>query len=386
MSALRAYRRRAIEMCAAGKRGLVPVILLRSAICFVPGLLWGVEANVSGRVGDENSSAISGVRVSLSRENGAMRPMAGYTAVTGTDGRFIVSLPSFGMWNLAVHHEGFYAVVQRIDISRNSQELYLILTRRRPLYQNLQVNAEAAALDLNRTNDQRNLSGPNLVNIPYSGRDLRGALKFMPGVVQDAKERLHLAGGSPNQALYTLDGFNVTDPLTGRFSSRLNVDSVRSVEYSAGRYSPEFGKGSADVVAISTEMGSDRLRYSATNFVPGIDMRGGAHIGTWAPRFGLSGPVSKGRAWFSGSSGMEYSHWWWKTSNRNEPNAESAPEPLAANANQPAALQHILRFLPDELVERTRLGLERTRSSVIDYQSPNPYLVLQPQRPDVPRA
>jgi hypothetical protein len=277
------------------------------AIWSAPGLMWGLEVNVKGRVVDENSGGIGGVRVSLSRDHAAIHPKSEYTAVSGPDGRFTLVLPSLGAWNVGVHHDGFYAVAEPVEIRQSSQDLYLVLARRRLLRQNLQVSAEAGTVDLNRTHDERNLSGPNLVNIPYSGRDLRGALKLMPGVVQDAKEGLHLAGGSPNQAIYTLDGFNITDPLTGRFSSRVNVDSVRSVEYSSGRYSPEFGKGSAGVVAISTETGSDRLRYSATNFVPGIDMRGGAHIGTWAPRFGLSGPVYKGRAWFSSSSDMEYS-------------------------------------------------------------------------------
>jgi hypothetical protein len=48
-----------------------------------------------------------------------------------------------------------------------------------------------------------------------------------------------------NQVLYTLNGFNISDPVSGRFTTRLPVESVRSVEYSSGRYSAEFGKGSA---------------------------------------------------------------------------------------------------------------------------------------------
>ena len=70
----------------------------------------------------------------------------------------------------------------------------------------------------------------------------------------------------------------------------------------AVRYSPEFSKGSAGVVAIRTKMGDD----TATNVIPGVDFRSGIHLGTWAPRVGLFGPIVKGRAWFSKSAEAEY--------------------------------------------------------------------------------
>jgi outer membrane receptor protein involved in Fe transport len=126
-------------------------------------------------------------------------------------------------------------------------------------------------------------------------------------VIQDTTGALHFAGSAENQVLYTLDGFNVSDPVTGNFATRLDTDMVRSLEYSTGRYSPEFGKGSAGALAIRTEMGDDKLRYTATNFIPGLDTKTGVHLGAWTPRFGLFGPIVKGRAWFSESIDGEYS-------------------------------------------------------------------------------
>ena len=105
-------------------------------------------------------------------------------------------------------------------------------------------------------------------------------------------------GGAEDQAIYTLDGFNISDPLTGRFETRLSVESVRAIEVSTGRFSPEFGKGSAGAVAIKTVMGDDKFRYSATNFVPGFETRKGLQFGSWTPRLEISGPLWRGRAWF----------------------------------------------------------------------------------------
>ena len=158
-----------------------------------------------------------------------------------------------------------------------------------------------------RTSERR-LTGRQLIDIPYPAtRDFRNALRMMPGVLRHPGGALTFDGGMENQVYFTLNGFNVSDPITGRFSTRMPVEAVRSVSYSSGRYSPEFGKGSAGALAIQTTNGEDRFRASATNFVPGIDTDKGLHIGTWSPRVNISGPIRRGRAWFSESVDAEYS-------------------------------------------------------------------------------
>jgi len=129
----------------------------------------------------------------------------------------------------------------------------------------------------------------------------------MPGVVQDSRGGVHFAGGAENQVQYTLDGFAIGDPLTGALDSRVSVDAVRSVEYSSGYLSPDAGKGSAGVVAIQTKTGDDRFRYTATNFVPGVDLRKGLRMGRYSPRLGASGPIRRGRVWFSDNLDLELS-------------------------------------------------------------------------------
>jgi hypothetical protein len=169
------------------------------------------------------------------------------------------------------------------------------------------VAANISPVDLESTSSERLITGRQILDIPYPAtRSLKNALRIMPGVLQDRTGTLHFDGGLENQVFYSLNGFNIGDPVTGRFNTRLSVEAVRSLQYSTGRYSPEFGKGSAGALAIETVTGDDKLRYSITNFVPGIDMRKDLHIGTWAPRFGLSGPIRKGRAWFSDNVDLEY--------------------------------------------------------------------------------
>ena len=275
-------------------------------ILCIPLSAWAGDVLLVGRVVDENHAPVESAQVRFTAAGA--RPGSGLIASTGPGGAFRMRLPSEGRWQVNVRCEGFFPLEkQNIEIRNTAQELELVLNRWRELYQTVEVATIPDALDVNRTDDPKVLNRSNLINAPVSGRDLRTALQLIPGVVQDPQEGLHLSGGLPNQVTYTMDGFNITDPLTGRFTTRLSADSVRSIEYSTGRLSPEFGKGSAGAVAISTNNGTDQVHYTATNFVPGIDMRSGLHIGTWAPRGGLSGPLVKGRAWFSESADGEYS-------------------------------------------------------------------------------
>ena len=265
--------------------------------------LYAGECQIAGRVVDENNTGIADVRVALQSGTSAFR------ITTDPTGSFRLYLPA-GDYAATAERDGYFPLARRaVNLAEGPQELNLVLNHVREVFQSVKVEGATAGIDPDQADRSKTLSGLNVLNVPYpSTNNVRNAMKLMPGVVQDPRGGLHFSGSAENQVLYTLDGFNVSDPVNGGFTTRLDVDMVRSLEYSSGRYSPEFGKGSAGVLAIRTDMGDDTLRYTATNFIPGVDTRTGLHIGTWSPRFGFSGPVVKGRVWFSESLDGEYSN------------------------------------------------------------------------------
>src|SRR5260370_2805083 len=147
---------------------------------------------------------------------------------------------------------GFFTLKDRpAEIHDGSNEITLVMNHVRNTSESVHVSASPSPIDLEQTNSERLLGGPQILEVPYpSTHSLRNALPLMPGVVRGPGGDLHFNGGAENQVLYTLDGFNVSDPLTGTFSTRLSVESVRSLDFLSGRYSPEFGKGSAGALAI----------------------------------------------------------------------------------------------------------------------------------------
>ncbi|MCX6622008.1 MAG: TonB-dependent receptor plug domain-containing protein, partial [Acidobacteria bacterium] len=166
----------------------------------------------------------------------------------------------------------------------------------------LPIETDRAAATERVTNTQ-------LLAVPYpASNNLKNALRVLPGAVQDNSGRLHLNGGKEGQTHYVLDGFNIADPLTARFETRLSVEAVQSVELLSGAYPAEYGKGSAGALVINTASGDDKLRYNATNFIPGFENHKGLVVGNWEPRFNVSGPIRRGKAWFSDSTFLQYTN------------------------------------------------------------------------------
>ena len=115
---------------------------------------------------------------------------------------------------------------------------------------------------------------------------------------EDVNGRVHVNGGASGQTNFTLDGFNISDPVTGQFDARMNIEAVRSVDLDSSRYSADKDHGSAGSVDLKTGMGDDVFRFGFTNFFPGLSSNGGLHIDKWTPRITFSGPIDKGKAWF----------------------------------------------------------------------------------------
>ncbi len=261
------------------------------------------QVRVTGRVVNENNAPLAGARLNL--RAGA------FSEVVFSDpgGAFQWTSVRPGDYRVDVECAGYFALRDRpITVAAGAGEIQFVLNRLREQFESVEVTAPPAVVSMDTTSSPEGVTGTQIVNVPYPNtNDLRSALRILPNVKRDQRGGLHIHGGGEDQVLYTLNGFNVTDPLTGRFETRLSVEAVQSVDVVSGRYSAEYGKGAAGAMVIHTRSGDDKMRYSATNFVPGVEHRKEWILGDWTPRFNVSGPIRRGRAWFSESVDVQYS-------------------------------------------------------------------------------
>ena len=218
-----------------------------------------------------------------------------------------LTLPAAGDYLVDVEREGYYELKNRAIRIDSPLELTLALDTVREVFQSVDVNGQPSPVDITQIQHEERLTGTEINDIPYpNSHSLRNSMKLIPGVVEDPGGGLHFQGSSENQVQYVLNGFDITDPISGQFRTTLAVEGVRSLDYLSGRYSPEFGKGTAGVLAISTENGTDDFHFTTTDFIPGLQLQQGVRLGNWYPRFGVSGPIRRGRAWFSDTFDFGY--------------------------------------------------------------------------------
>lgn len=212
-----------------------------------------------------------------------------------------------GLYQLRVEKEGFYAARLTEVLVGATETVSVTLNHEQELRAALNVTYSPPTIDPTETAASEALNSRQIINLPYpTTRDFRNLLPFIPGVLRDPTGQVHINGSASHQIFDQLDGFDITHPVTGLLEMRLSPDALRSIEVQSSRYSAEYGKGSGGVVRLTTGMGDDRYRFSATDFVPSVQTRKGVSLSDWTPRATFSGPLRKQRAWFFNALGGEY--------------------------------------------------------------------------------
>ncbi|HEY2014304.1 MAG TPA: carboxypeptidase regulatory-like domain-containing protein, partial [Bryobacteraceae bacterium] len=288
----------------------IRVAFLGCALLLCAGL--EAQVTVAGRVIDDTGSGIAGARVEV-RPVSPSAPAAPQNPVVASSdlaGNFTLKLPAAGDYVIRAERLGFYVYQGRSQaFGEGSTELTITLNHLQEFSDKIDVVYSPPAIDLQQPSDRKELDNTEIQAIPYPApQDYRNALPLMDGVVQDNSGRAHFNGGDTNQTNYTLDGFNISDPVTGRLETRVNIETIQSMNVESSRFSADNGRGSAGVLSLETKMGDDRLRFGGTNFIPGVSTDGGLHVNKWTPRLELSGPIAKGRAWFHNGFDAFYSN------------------------------------------------------------------------------
>ena len=252
------------------------------------------QTAVAGRVVDETGASVPGARLEAKPADGGAPVVASSDAA----GRFKLEVPRPGDYTIRVERLGFF-LYQGSQSLLSDAEITVVLNHLQEFSERIDVTYSPPAIDPTQPSEHKELDNKEMQAVPFPApQDYRNALPLMDGVVQDNAGRNHVAGGETSQTNYTMDGFNISDPVTGRLETRVNIDTIQSMTLATARFSAENGRGSAGVLALETKMGDDRWRFAGTNFIPSLSTESGLHFNKWTPRLALSGPIVRGRAWF----------------------------------------------------------------------------------------
>ena len=282
--------------------------LLTSAFVYIvvlaPGPTRAADlATCSAVVLDENNVPVPAAQIKLEDASSHI-----YRAETDGAGLFTLKNLPAGDYKLEVRKEGFFVIAARaITLQSGPNEFSLTLNHAEELHEQVQVTAPANQIDPQDTAQRDTLTARDIRDIPVpSPHVLAESLVALPEITQDNTNNLHIAGARSGETQYLLDGFEIGDPVNGQLTARFNVDATRAAEVQTGNFGAGYAHAGASILSLDTPDGDDRWRFGTTNPAPGINVQEGVHLGNWYPRFTFSGPIQRGRFWFSNSISIQH--------------------------------------------------------------------------------
>jgi len=254
------------------------------------------SADCVGVILDENGTPLAAAQVTLQSSEGR-----NFRTETDGAGRFALRNLPTGDYKVEARKEGFFVLAgETLTLRAGANEITLTLRHADELHEQVQVTAEANQIDTQDTAQRETISAREIRDIPVpNSHVLQESLTALPEVVRDNAGSLHIAGARSGETQYLLDGFEIGDAVNNALGARFNVDATRTAEVQTGRIGAGYAHSGASVLNLETPDGDDKWRFGTTNPTPGVNVQQGVHLGNWYPRFTFSGPIERGRFWFS---------------------------------------------------------------------------------------
>lgn len=265
-------------------------------------------SNLHGKVIDENGLPVPAAEVVLGAVAGQAAPAHDLTALTDDLGLFSFPDLNPGDYQVTVRQTGFFVLAgQALTLQPGPNELTLTLNHEQEYHERVEAVASTTKVDPQDTAQRSTLTAREVRDIPVpSTHTLSNSLVTLPDILQDNLGVLHISGARTGDTQYLLDGFEIGDPARGDLQARFNVDGTRLAQVQGARFGSDYAHPGAAILSLDTISGDDRWRFGTTDFVPGIHVERGWHLGNWYPRFQFSGPLAKGKAWFSETLSLQH--------------------------------------------------------------------------------
>lgn len=260
------------------------------------GVTGRIKVTVSATTGgvDAPSAPLSGARLTL--VNRAL-PIQSIEAVADAAGNFsFTDLPA-ASYNLTVEAQGFPSVTREINLTSGaSLTVEVVLTS--TISESVTVREEEGLLSTAETTTSNIVRAQSLKNLPLRADNYQSALQLTPGVVRDRNGLDHIKGARAGQSAYTINGADITDPLTGNVAFDIPLEAVASVQIEENPYSAEFGRLSGGATSLETKGGGDNFKFTLARFIPIFRNIISGSIDSFRPRLTVTGPIVHDRLYF----------------------------------------------------------------------------------------
>ena len=260
------------------------------------GVTGNIKGTVSATAGDASvrPELLPGARLTLINRE---LPGAELKTVTDETGNFaFLDLPSAN-YILTAEANGLPTVTRDIRLTTGATlTVEIILTA--SVNESVTVREEEGLLSTAETTTSNTIRAEKLEELPLRSENYQSALPLTPGVVRGMDGADHIKGTRSGQSSYTVNGADVTDPVSGNLAFDIPIEAAASVHIEENPYSAEVGRSTGGATTLETKTGGDKFKLTFNRFFPTFHNIIGGKLDSFRPRLTVSGPLLRKRLSF----------------------------------------------------------------------------------------
>jgi hypothetical protein len=243
---------------------------------------------------DEPPVPLVGARLTLVNRNLSEQP---FKLITDDLGNFIFTDLPAATYVLTVEADGLATLTREISLA-SGVPLSVDIVMTAKIAESVTIREEEGLLSKAETTTNNTVRSQTLKDVPLRTENYQSAPLLTPGVVHGADGVDHQKGARAGQSAYTVNGVDVTDPVTGNLAFDIPLEAAATVQTEENPYSAVFGRLTGGATDLETKGGSNKFKVTAARFFPTFHKIFTGAIDSFRPRVTFSGPLRRDRLFF----------------------------------------------------------------------------------------
>ena len=232
-----------------------------------PLLAQQTTGNITGRLVDEQGSAVPGVTVT------AKNPQTGLTRTETSDAEGIYRLTALpvGIYDLTAELQGFSKVDNKGIVVNVGQTLDVNMTLKvASLSETVTVTGETPLIETSSSSVGGVVDIRRIESLPLNGRQFANLAATIPGVglgfhsdpTKSTQYAPQINGGAGRNVNYQIDGGDNNDDTVGGLLQAYPLEAIQEFNFVTQRFKAEYGRSNGGVMNIVTKSGTNNLTGS----------------------------------------------------------------------------------------------------------------------------
>jgi carboxypeptidase family protein/TonB-dependent receptor-like protein len=243
---------------------------------------------------DEPPPALVGARLTLVNRDLTEQV---FKVVTDDVGNFIFADLPAATFVLTAEADGLTTVRREISLA-SGIGLTVEIVMKVTVSESVTIREEEGLLSTAETATSNTVRSRTLTDVPLPAENYQSAPLLTPGVVRGLDGVDHQKGGRAGQSAYTVNGVDITDPVTGNLAFDIPLEAAANVRIEENPYSAVFGRLTGGATDLETKGGSNEFKFTAARVFPTFRNTFTGAIDSFRPRVTFSGPMARDRLFF----------------------------------------------------------------------------------------